>query len=33
MVDRLTHKALMVNMNGNSYRLEENKDLIDSFKV
>ncbi len=26
MVDRLTHKAYMVNMNGNSYRLKETKE-------
>ena len=25
MVDRLTHKAYMINMNGNSYRLKETK--------
>ncbi|NIA23836.1 MAG: ATP-binding protein [Proteobacteria bacterium] len=28
MVDRLTHKAYLVNMNGNSYRLKETKEWI-----
>ena len=28
MVDRLTHKALLVNMNGNSYRVKETKNWI-----
>ena len=32
MVDRLTHKALMVNMTGNSYRMLETKEMIASFK-
>jgi DNA replication protein DnaC len=32
MVDRLTHKALMINMNGNSYRMKETKELIESLK-
>ena len=26
MIDRLTHKAYMVNMNGNSYRIKETVD-------
>lgn len=30
MVDRLTHKAYMVNMNGNSYRLKETKEWNNS---
>ena len=25
MIDRLTHKSFIVNMNGNSYRLKETK--------
>lgn len=29
MVDRLTHKAYIVNMNGNSYRLKETNEWID----
>jgi len=33
MVDRLTHKAFMINMNGNSYRLKETRDWISSFKT
>ena len=28
MVDRLTHKAIFVNMNGSSYRMRETKDMI-----
>lgn len=28
MVDRLTHKAYLVNMNGNSYRIKETKEWI-----
>ena len=28
MVDRLTHKAFLVNMNGNSYRVKETKNWI-----
>jgi len=28
MVDRLTHKAIIVNMNGNSFRVKESKNLI-----
>jgi DNA replication protein DnaC len=30
MVDRLTHKAVFVNMNGSSYRMRETKDCIKS---
>jgi DNA replication protein DnaC len=30
MVDRLTHKAYLVNMNGNSYRLKESKEWVAS---
>ena len=33
MVDRLTHKALMVNMTGNSYRMLETKEMMASFKA
>jgi len=25
MIDKLTHKSYMINMNGNSYRLKETK--------
>lgn len=28
MVDRLTHKAILVNMNGSSYRMKETKDML-----
>lgn len=28
MVDRLTHKSYMINMNGNSYRLKETEDWL-----
>ena len=31
MVDRLTHKAYIVNMNGNSYRLKETKEWLKKF--
>jgi DNA replication protein DnaC len=31
MVDRLTHKAYIVNMNGNSYRLKETQEWITSL--
>jgi len=31
MVDRLTHKAYIVNMNGNSYRLKETKEWLKRF--
>jgi DNA replication protein DnaC len=31
MIDRLTHKAYIVNMNGNSYRLKETKEWIANF--
>jgi len=27
-VDRLTHKACLVNMNGDSYRLRETKEMV-----
>ncbi|WP_217868791.1 ATP-binding protein [Arenibacter amylolyticus] len=27
-VDRLTHKAYLINMNGESYRLKETKEMI-----
>lgn len=30
MVDRLAHKAFMVNMNGNSFRIKETQDWLDS---
>ena len=32
MVDRLTHKAYIVNMNGNSYRLKETKEWLEKQK-
>ena len=32
MVDRLTHKAHLVNMNGNSYRLKETQEWLQSTK-
>jgi DNA replication protein DnaC len=32
MIDRLTHKSYMVNMNGNSYRLKETQDWLNSQK-
>lgn len=28
MIDRLTHKSYMINMNGNSYRLKETQDWL-----
>ncbi|MEE9372421.1 MAG: ATP-binding protein [Saprospiraceae bacterium] len=28
MVDRLTHKAILINMNGQSFRVKESKNLI-----
>lgn len=28
MIDRLTHKAYIVNMNGNSYRLKETQEML-----
>jgi len=31
IVDRLTHKAYIVNMNGNSYRLKETKEWLKKF--
>ena len=31
IVDRLTHKAITINMNGNSYRLKETQDML-NFK-
>ena len=33
MVDRLTHKAFLVNMNGNSYRVKETKNWLQNQKV
>jgi len=32
MVDRLTHKSYMVNMNGSSYRIKETKELIEKLE-
>lgn len=29
MIDRLTHKAYIVNMNGNSYRLKETQNMLE----
>lgn len=31
MIDRLTHKSYVVNMNGNSYRLKETQDMLQSL--
>jgi len=31
MIDRLTHKSYVVNMNGNSYRLKETQDMLKSL--
>jgi len=33
MIDRLTHKAYLVNMNGTSYRIKETKDWIESGHI
>jgi DNA replication protein DnaC len=33
LLDRLTHKAYLVNMNGKSYRMKETKKMIDSKKT
>lgn len=30
LVDRLTHKAFLINMNGDSYRLKETKEMIEN---
>jgi len=32
LVDRLTHKAYIVNMNGSSFRLRETKEMLNSLK-
>jgi len=32
MIDRLTHKAYIVNMNGNSYRLKETREWLEKQK-
>ncbi|WP_277601287.1 ATP-binding protein, partial [Marinitoga sp. 38H-ov] len=32
MIDRLAHKAYLVNMNGNSYRLKETEEFIKSLE-
>ncbi len=32
MVDRLTHKSYLVNMNGNSYRIKETKELAEKLE-
>ena len=32
MIDRLTHKSYIVNMNGNSYRLKETKKWLEEQK-
>lgn len=31
MIDRLTHKSYVVNMNSNSYRLKETQDMLKSL--
>lgn len=33
LLDRLTHKAHLINMNGQSYRMKETKKLQDSLKI
>ncbi len=33
LLDRLTHKAFLVNMNGQSYRMKETKKIQDSIKA
>lgn len=33
LLDRLTHKAYLVNMNGQSYRMKETKKVQDSIKI
>ena len=33
LLDRLTHKAYLVNMNGSSYRMKETKKIQDSLKI
>lgn len=33
MVDRLTHKAFMINMNGNSYRIKETQDWVKTLEM
>jgi DNA replication protein DnaC len=33
LLDRLTHKANLVNMNGKSYRMKETKKLLDPLKI
>lgn len=33
LLDRLTHKAFLVNMNGKSYRMKETKKLLDTRKA
>jgi DNA replication protein DnaC len=33
LLDRLTHKAYLVNMNGQSYRMKETKKMQDSLKI
>jgi len=33
LLDRLTHKAYLVNMNGKSYRMKETKQLLQKQKV
>lgn len=32
MIDRLTHKSYMVNMNGQSYRMKETKEWLKKHK-
>jgi len=31
MVDRLTHKAFLINMNGSSYRVKETKEWLEQY--
>ncbi|HTN36199.1 MAG TPA: ATP-binding protein [Arachidicoccus sp.] len=32
LLDRLTHKAYLVNMNGKSFRMKETKKMLDTFR-
>jgi DNA replication protein DnaC len=33
LLDRLTHKSYLVNMNGKSYRMKETKSMLDPKKL
>ena len=32
LIDRLTHKSYVINMNGNSYRMKETIEWLEKFK-